>query len=141
MIKNFINEKLEKLQKEKNAIIFTVINDSRVLRTFSIKNFMRFFEFVRYKKDDKSFILSKDYDDDNWTNFALLINDIRAQSATKFKKSKKIKDVNSTKNAKSIKEVKKTSEKDLWKNKSIKTTKARQDNNDQAIIAATIIEQ
>ena len=65
VIKNFINEKLEKLQKEKNAIIFTVINDSKMLRTLLIKNFMRFFEFVRYKKDDKSFKLIKDYDDND----------------------------------------------------------------------------
>ena len=107
----------------KNAIIFTVIDDSRMLQTFFIKNFMRFFEFVRYEKDDKSFILINDDDDNDWIDFKLLFNDIEAQSATKFKKNKKIKDVQNTKNAKNIKEIEKTFEKNLQKDENIKTIK------------------
>ena len=38
-------------------------------------------------------------------------------------------ELKSTKDAKSIKEVKKASEKDLRRNKSVKITKTRQDNN------------
>ena len=77
----------------KNAMIFTIIDDNKMLRTFFIKNFMRFFKFVRHEKDDKSFILINDDDDNDWTDFEFLINDIEARFATKFKKNKKIKDV------------------------------------------------
>ena len=96
-----------------------------MLRTFSIKNFIRFFEFVWHEKNNKLFILIKDYDNNDWTDFKFLINDIRAQSATKFKKSKKIKNVKSTKNAKSIKEIKKASEKDLRRDKNVKIIETR----------------
>ena len=65
MIKNFINKKFEKLQKEKNAIIFIILDDSKMLQTLSIKNFMRFFEFIQYKKNNKLFLLINDYDNND----------------------------------------------------------------------------
>ena len=95
----------------KNVLIFTIINDSKMLRIFFVKNFMRFFKFVWHEKDDKSFILINDDDDDDWIDFELLINDIETRSAIKFKKSKKIKNVQNTKNAKNIKKIEKTFEK------------------------------
>ena len=49
----------------KNAIIFIIIDDSKILRTFFVKNFMRFFKFVRHEKDNKSFILINDDDNNN----------------------------------------------------------------------------
>ena len=95
----------------KDAMIFIIIDDSKMLRTFFVKNFMRFFKFVRHEKNDKSFTLINDDDDDDWISFKLLINDIEVRSATKFKKNKKIKDVQNTKDIKNIKEIEKTFEK------------------------------
>ena len=46
-------------------MIFTVIDDSRMLRTFFVKNLMRLFELVRHEENDKSFILINDDDDDD----------------------------------------------------------------------------
>ena len=49
----------------KDAIIFTIINNNKMLRTFFVKNFIRLFKFVQHEKDDKSFILIKDDDNNN----------------------------------------------------------------------------
>ena len=107
----------------KNMMIFIIIDDSKMLRTFFVKNFMRFFEFIRHKEDNKLFILINDDDDDDWTDFELLINNIKAQFATKFKKNKKVKNVQNIKNAKSIKKVEKTFEKNSQKDEDVKTIK------------------
>ena len=123
----------------KNAIIFTIIDNSKMLRIFFVKNFIRFFEFVRHKKNDKSFILINDDDDDDWTDFELLINDIETWSATKFKKNKKIKNVQNIKDVKNIKEIEKTSKKNSQKDENVKTIKVRQDMTNFEIIELNIL--
>ena len=100
---------------------------------------MRFFKFIRHEKNDKSFILINDDDDDDWTDFEFLINDIEAWSATKFKKNKKIKNMQNIKDVKSIKEVEKTFKKNSQKNEDIKTVKARQDIMNLEIIELNIL--
>ena len=46
-------------------MIFTIIDNNKMLRTFFVKNLIRFFKFVRHEKNDKLFILINDDDDDN----------------------------------------------------------------------------
>ena len=138
VVKNTIDEKLEELQKEKDAAIFTAIDDSRMLRTFSVKNLMRLFGPVRHEEDGKPFILVNDDGDGDRTGLELSADDIRARSAAKSKKSKKAKGLRSTKGAKSTKEAKKASGKGSRGGKDAKAAKARQDEADLEAIELDI---
>ena len=138
VVKNSIDEKLEKLQKEKDAAIFTAIDDSRMLRTLSVKNLMRLFGPVRHEEDGKPFILVNDDGDGDRTDLELSANDIRVRSAAKSKKGKKAKGVKSTKGAKSTKEAKKASGKGSRGGKGAKAANARQDEADLEAIELDI---
>ena len=138
VVKNTIDEKLEKLQKEKDAAIFTAIDDSRMLRTLSVKNLMRLFGPVRHEEDGKPFILVNDDGDGDWTDLELSANGIGARSAAKSKKGKKAKGVQNTKGAKSTKEAKKASGKGSRGGKGAKAAKARQDEADLEAIELDI---
>ena len=94
-------------------MIFIIIDDKKMLRTFFVKNSMRFFKFVRHEKNNKSFVLINNDDNNNWTDFKFLINNIEIWFAINFEKSKRIKNMQNKKNVKNIGKIEKTFKKNL----------------------------